>query len=78
MPHLTLISPTYPDIVSVCPHRPITTITLYLLNTVPTSVPRGGVICKHLERENGLQDLLAVLLKSMIVSERREYPPDTM
>ena len=31
------------------------------------------LICKHSERENGLQDLLEILLESMMVSERREY-----
>lgn len=30
-------------------------------------------ICKHSERENGLQDLLEIMLESMMVSERREY-----
>ena len=32
------------------------------------------LICKHSERENGLQDLLEILLESMMVSEHREYP----
>ena len=27
------------------------------------------LICKHSERENGLQDLLEILLESMMVSE---------
>ena len=31
------------------------------------------LICKHSERENGLQNLLEILLESMMVSERREY-----
>lgn len=31
------------------------------------------LICKHSERENGLQDLLEILLERMMVSERREY-----
>ena len=31
------------------------------------------LICKHSERENGLQDLLEILLESMMLSERREY-----
>ena len=29
-------------------------------------------IFKHLERENGLKELLELLLESMMVSERRE------
>ena len=31
------------------------------------------LICKHSERENGLQDLLEIMLESMMLSERREY-----
>ena len=31
------------------------------------------LICKHSERGNGPQDLLEILLESMMVSERREY-----
>ena len=31
------------------------------------------LICKHTERENGLQDLMEMMLESMMVSERREY-----
>ena len=31
------------------------------------------LICKHTEKENGLQDLLKIMLESMMVSERREY-----
>ena len=31
------------------------------------------LICKHSERGNGLQDLLGILLESMMVSKRREY-----
>ena len=31
------------------------------------------LICKHSERENGLQDLLEIMLESIMVSERREY-----
>lgn len=31
------------------------------------------LICKHSERENGLQDLMEIMLESMMVSERREY-----
>lgn len=31
------------------------------------------LICKHSERENGLQDMLEILLESMMLSERREY-----
>lgn len=31
------------------------------------------VLCKHAERENGLQDVLEIIIESMIVAERREY-----
>ena len=31
------------------------------------------LICKHTERENGLQDLMEIMLESLMVSERREY-----
>ena len=31
------------------------------------------LICKHSERENGLHDLLEIMLESIMVSERREY-----
>ena len=31
------------------------------------------LICKHSERENGLQDLMEIMLESLMVSERREY-----
>ena len=31
------------------------------------------LICKHAERENGIQDLLEMMLESLMVSERREY-----
>ena len=31
------------------------------------------VLCKHAERENGLQDLLEIMIESMMVAERREY-----
>ena len=30
-------------------------------------------ICKHTEKENGLQDLMEIMLESQMVSERREY-----
>ena len=30
-------------------------------------------ICKHTEKENGLQDLMEIMLESLMVSERREY-----
>lgn len=40
---------------------------------VVTKEQLSELICKHSERENGLQDLLEILLKSMMVSERREY-----
>jgi transposase-like protein len=33
----------------------------------------SSVISKHAERENGLQDLMEVMLESMMLSERREY-----
>ena len=29
------------------------------------------LICKHTEKENGLQDLLEIMLESLMVSERR-------
>lgn len=32
------------------------------------------LICKHSERGNGLQDLLEILLESMMLLERWEYP----
>ena len=31
------------------------------------------LICKHTEKENGLQDLIEIMLESLMVSERREY-----
>lgn len=31
------------------------------------------VISKHAERENGLQDLMEIMLESMMINERREY-----
>ncbi len=31
------------------------------------------VLCKHAERENGLQDLMEIMIESMMVAERREY-----
>ena len=31
------------------------------------------VLCKHAERENGLQDLLEMMIEGMMVAERREY-----
>ena len=31
------------------------------------------VLCKHAERENGLQDLMEIRSESMMVAERREY-----
>lgn len=31
------------------------------------------VISKHAERENGLQDLMEIMLESMMIKERREY-----
>ena len=31
------------------------------------------VICKHSERENGLQDLMEIMIESMMMAERREY-----
>lgn len=33
----------------------------------------SSVISKHTERDNGLQDLMEVMLESMMLSERREY-----
>ena len=40
---------------------------------VLTKEQLSELICKHSERENGLQDLLEIMLESMMVSERREY-----
>lgn len=40
---------------------------------VLTKEQLSKLICKHSERGNGLQDLLEILLESMMVSERREY-----
>lgn len=40
---------------------------------VLTKEQLSELICKHSERENGLQDLLEILLESMMLSERREY-----
>ena len=40
---------------------------------VLTKEQLSELICKHSERENGLQDLFEILLESMMVSERREY-----
>ena len=31
------------------------------------------VLCKHSERENGLQDPMVIMIESMMVAERREY-----
>lgn len=31
------------------------------------------LICKHSEKENGLQDLMEIMIESMMVTERREY-----
>ncbi|MDD6364961.1 MAG: transposase [Bacteroidales bacterium] len=31
------------------------------------------VLCKHAERENGLQGLMEIMIDSMMVAERREY-----
>lgn len=31
------------------------------------------LICKHTEKENGLQDLMEIMIESLMVSERREY-----
>ena len=31
------------------------------------------LICKHSERENGLHDLMEIMLESLMVSDRREY-----
>ena len=31
------------------------------------------LICKHTEKENGLQDLMEIMHESLMVSERREY-----
>ena len=42
---------------------------------VLTKEQLSELICKHSERENGLQDLLEILLESMMVSERREISP---
>lgn len=33
----------------------------------------SSVISKHSERENGLQDLMELMLESMMLSERSEY-----
>lgn len=33
----------------------------------------SSVIAKHSERENGLQDLMEIMLESMMVAERREF-----
>ena len=30
------------------------------------------VLCKHAERENGLQDLMEIMIESMMVAERRD------
>lgn len=32
------------------------------------------LICKHSEKENGLHDLMEIMLESLMVSKRREYP----
>ena len=34
------------------------------------------VLCKHAERENGLQDLMEIMIESMMVAERPA--PDTL
>jgi len=31
------------------------------------------VICKHTQREKGLQDLMKIMLERMMMTERREY-----
>ena len=33
------------------------------------------LICKHSERENGLHDLMEIMIESMMIAERREYLP---
>lgn len=33
----------------------------------------SSVISKHAERENGLQDLVEIMLESMMINERCEY-----
>ena len=33
----------------------------------------SSVMAKHSERENGLQDLMEIMLESMMVAERREF-----
>ena len=32
------------------------------------------LICKHTEKENGLQDLMEIMLESLMVPERRALP----
>ena len=44
---------------------------------VLTKEQLSELICKHSERENGLQDLLEILLESMMVSERRNISGKT-
>jgi|SRR5574344_11746 hypothetical protein len=36
----------------------------------------SSVMSKHAERENGLQDLMEIMLENMMLSERREYLDD--
>ena len=31
------------------------------------------LMCKHMEKENGLQDLMEIMLEGLMVSERRGF-----
>lgn len=41
-----------------------------------TKKQQSELICKYSEKENGLHDLIEIMLESLMVSERREYLHD--
>lgn len=43
----------------------------FTLRSVCTTA--SELLCKHTEKENGLQDLLEIMLESLMLSERQEY-----
>lgn len=41
-----------------------------------TNVQISELMCKHAEKENGLHDLMGIMLESMMVAERSEFLRD--
>ena len=41
-----------------------------------TKLQLSELICKHAEKKNGLHDLMEIMLESMMVAERGEFPAD--